>query len=256
MSWASRRRAAYSFGILVFFSFVVGLPLARWYYLIPETCDDGIQNQGETSVDLGGPCPLLDPRALSPHAMLWTRFFDVRDGLHSVLAYVENPNEKAGVFAVPYRFRLYDDRNILVMEREGVGYIMPGTITPFFEGAIDTGSRRVGRAYLEFLAPLVWERMTDKSAPIKVESKEVTDAQTAPRLSVRVHNTSVEDLRDVQFVAAIFDTAGNAFAGSSTVVPLLEGGERQEIVFTWPTPFEYVPGRIDVLPSIQPVITK
>jgi hypothetical protein len=50
----------------------------------------------------------------------------------------------------------------------------------------------------------------------------------------------------------VFDTAGNAFAGSSTVVPVLTDGERQEIVFTWPDPFPFVPGRIDVLPSLEP----
>lgn len=256
MSWASRRRAAYTFGTILFFGVVLGGPLAYWYLSIPETCEDGIQNGSETAVDKGGSCPLLDERMLSPHAIVWTREFSVRDGTYNVVAYVENPNENAGVFLAPYRFKLYDARNVLVAEREGASYIMPGTITPVFEGAIDTGNRSVARAYLEFTAPLVWERMYDATKPIAIESKNVTDANSAPRLVVTVRNTSVIDLRDVQFVASVFDTAGNAFAGSSTVVPLLNDGERKEIVFTWPDPFLYVPGRIDVLPTVRPSATK
>src|SRR5262245_42578779 len=134
MSWASRRRATYTTGAIVFFVILLGGPLVYWYLKIPETCSDGIKNGDETAVDKGGSCPLLDERLLSPHAILWARQFSVRDGSYNVIAYVENPNENAGVKVAPYRFRLYDDRNILVAEREGAGFIMPGTVTPIFEG--------------------------------------------------------------------------------------------------------------------------
>lgn len=252
MSWASRRRAAYTSGTILFFALLIGIPAFYWYINIPETCSDGIQNGNETGIDKGGSCPLLDERLLSPHAILWAREFPVRDGTYNVIAYVENPNDGAGVARVPYRFRLYDARNVLVAEREGATYLMPGTVTPIFEGAIDTGSRTVARTYLEFTAPLVWVRMTDSTLPIEIESREVTDANSAPRLIAVVRNTSVVDLHDVEFVASIFDTVGNAFAGSSTFIPLLREGEQKEIVFTWPDRFTYVPGRIDVLPSAPP----
>ena len=265
MSWASRRRSAYTLGTILFFAVLIGGPILYWYVRIPETCSDGIKNGDETLTDKGGSCPLLDEHLLSPHAILWTREFSVRlpapagqaggqagDGTYNVIAYVENPNKDAGVMQAPYRFKLYDARNVLVAEREGVGFIMPGTITPVFEGAIDTGNRKVARAYLEFTAPLVWERVYDATLPIAVESKTISDVSAEPRLMVTVKNTSVADLRNAQFVASIFDTAGNAFAGSSTVIPLLSNGERKEIVFTWPDPFVYVPGRIDVLPVLKP----
>lgn len=256
MSWASRRRTTYTIGTILFFTLLFGVPAAYWYLSIPETCSDGIQNGNESAIDKGGSCPLLDERLLSPHAILWTREFPVRDGTYNVIAYVENPNDGAGVFSAPYRFRFYDARNILVAEREGTTYLMPGTVTPVFEGAVNTGNRAVARAYFEFTAPLVWVRMQDATVPIEIESKEVIDAGTAPRLVAIVRNTSVVDIRDVEFVASIFDTAGNAFAGSSTVVPLLKEGERKEIVFTWPDRFTYVPGRIDVLPSARPNASK
>jgi hypothetical protein len=252
MSWASRRRTLYTLGTILFFGLLFGLPAFYWYANLPETCTDGVQNGDETAVDKGGSCPLLDERLLSPHAILWTREFTVRDGTYNVVAYVENPNEGAGVVQAPYRFKLYDARNSLVAERDGSTYLMPGTVTPIFEGSIDTGNRSVARAYLEFTAPLVWVRMSDAARSIQIESKSVDSANDSPRLVAIVRNTSVVDILDVEFVATLFDTAGNAFAGSSTVVPRLKEGERMEIVFTWPERFLYVPGRIDVVPSVRP----
>ncbi|MFZ2886381.1 MAG: hypothetical protein WA021_01015 [Minisyncoccia bacterium] len=252
MSWAARRQATYVSGVLIFFGALIAIPAAYWYFNIQETCFDGIQNQGETAVDKGGPCKLLDERTLAPHAILWTRPFSVRDGSYSAVAYVENPNESAGVTIAPYRFRLYDDRNVLVAERTGSTYIMPGAVTPVYEGAIDTGSRTVARAYFEFTAPLVWERLYDATRPVTIAAKDMRDPGTSPRLSAFVENTAVSQYRDVEFVAVVFDTAGNAFAASATIVPILEAGDRKEIVFTWPDPFQYLPGRTDIIPLLPP----
>lgn len=252
MSWASRRRSAYVFGVIGLFAVLALIPLVYWYANIQESCFDGLQNQGETAVDKGGPCQLLDERTLTPHAILWTRAFQVRDGSYSVVAYVENPNENAGVSLVPYRFRLYDERNVLVAERDGSTFIMPGAVTPVYEGAIDTGNRAVARAYLEFTAPLVWERLYDATRPIIIATKNLTDPGTSPRLSARVQNTSVTNMRDVDFIAVVFDTAGNAFASSATVLESLEDGEEREVVFTWPDPFVYLPGRTDIIPLLAP----
>lgn len=252
MSWASRRQAAYVFGVVIFFGIITIAPIAYWFLNIEETCFDGIQNQGETRADKGGPCKLLDERTLTPHAILWTRAFSVRDGSYSVVAYVENPNENAGVARAPYHFKLYDERNVLVAERQGAAYVMPGSVTPVYEGAIDTGNRNVARAYFEFTAPLVWERLYDATRPITVAAKNMTDPGISPRLSTTIQNDAVAELRDIRFVAVVFDTAGNAFAASATAIPSLEEGERKEIVFTWPDPFMYLPGRTDVIPLLEP----
>jgi hypothetical protein len=187
---------------------------------------------------------------------MWSRAFSVRPGAYNAVAYIENPNQNAGVKVAPYRFKLYDDRNVLIAERVGATYVMPGTVTPVFEPDIDAGTRKVARAFFEFSAPLVWERMYDMTTPLVVQSKDLANANTSPRLAAIVENRAVSDIRDITFIAVVFDTAGNAFAASSTVVPLIKKGERREIVFTWPDPFPLLPGRIDVLPSLPPSDTK
>lgn len=252
MSWASRRRFLYLAGVIAFFAIPAMIALTLWLYEAP-TCFDGKMNQGETKIDRGGPCRLLDENRLVPHSVLWARTFFVRHGVHSAVAYIENPNPNAGVREAPYRFRLYDARNILVAELEGVTPIMPGTITPVFEGAVETGDRVATRAFFEFSAPLVWERLVDQSRAVLITDKDLRDEETAPRATALVKNGDVNDIRNVVIAASVFDTAGNAFAASSTILPLLAAGETVQVSFTWPKAFERRVARVEILPVVTPV---
>ncbi len=254
MSWASRRRTTYLFGIVIFFAAVIGAPLAYWYFSIPPTCTDGIKNQGETAADKGGPCFVLDERALQPHALLWARSFRVRDGSYNAVAYIQNPNKDAGVRAARYHFGLYDSQNVLVAEREGTMYILPGGTTPVLEARIDAGNRVVARTYFEFTAPFTWERMKNNALAISVSNKEISNILEAPRLSALARNNSVAGQTDISFVAVIFDAAGNAFAASATSLQRLDAGETAPVVFTWPDPFAIQPGRIDIIPLTAPAL--
>ena len=252
MSWASRRRLVYAIGVILFFLIVVGGPVLYSYLKTPPTCTDGIQNQGETSVDKGGPCPLLDESALSPSAVLWTRSFYVRKGVYDAVAYVQDPNQSAGVRAVTYRFGLYDDQNVLIAERIGETFIMPGAITPIFEGAINTGNRVVAHTYFDFTEPLVWERLADTSAAISVSNTQISDVGTVPRVTANVLNTSVADAKNLTFVVIISDPAGNAFAASQTALAQLSAGETRQIIFTWPSPFNITVGKVQIIPLAAP----
>lgn len=251
MSWASKRRFAYGAGTFLFFAVLIGVPMFVWLYE-PSTCSDGKQNQDETAIDKGGSCPLLDERTLNPISVLWSRAFPIRGGLYSAVAYVENPNEMAGALEVHYRFGLYDERNIVVAERRGTTYILPGSITPVFEGAMGTGNRTVARTYFEFTSRPVWERMHNAASALAVSNKTVTTPESKPRLSSRVKNTSVKPILNPSFVAVIFDPAANAFVASATTLSRLAPGEEQELVFSWPDPFGSIVGRIDVLSLLPP----
>lgn len=252
MSWASRRRATYGFGILAFLVLAIGGPIAYSILSTPATCIDGKENGGETSVDKGGPCPLLDERMLSPHALLWSRSFYVRDGSYNAVAYIHNPNKNAGVQSVAYRFGLYDSQNVLVAERIGRTYIMPGVITPIFEGAIETGQRIATRTQFEFLEQLQWERLDDASKVIRILERRVEGAESAPKVMVRVENTSVQTLANITFIATVAGPSGNAVTASQTTLERLAGGKTEEIVFTWPDPFGATIGSIDITALVLP----
>lgn len=253
MSWAMKRRMLYLFGVFVFLSAVISIPAAM-ILSTPPTCFDGVQNQGEHAIDRGGPCLLLDNGSIIPHAVLWSRAFSVRDGLYDAVAYIENPNAGAGVYDVRYRMGLYDDENVLVAERTGKTFVMPGGITPVFEGGIDTGKRDVGHTIFQIDDIRDWTRMKNVAADITVIRSPLEDVQTMPRLRAVVRNNSVADIRNLTFVAVIFNPAGNAFASSQTAMDRLNAGQEETIIFTWPKGFIETVGRIDVIPVHKPVI--
>ena len=232
----------------------MGAPLAYVYFSIPPTCSDGIQNQDETAVDRGGQCFVLDERTLQPHALLWARSFRVRDGSYNAVAYIQNPNKDAGVREARYRFSLYDSQNILIAERQGTMYIMPAATTPVFEAGINAGNRVVAHTYFEFTKPFTWERMKNNALAISINNKDISNTLGAPRVEALARNNSVADQVDVSFVAVVFEPAGNAFAASATSLQRLNAGETSKVVFTWPDPFAFQPGRIDIIPLIKPTL--
>jgi len=256
MSWAAQRRAKYTIGATLFFIIIVGGPLAYWYFSIPATCTDGIQNQRETDIDRGGPCPLLDESKLQALATLWARSFRVRDGSYNAVAYIQNPNQDAGVRTARYRFGLYDSENILVAERESSMFIMPGAVTPVLESRIDTGNRIVSRTYFEFTGPLAWERMRNNALALAINNKEISSVTTVPRLSATVKNNSVADVISPAFIAVVFDQAGNAFAASATALDRIASDATASLVFTWPDPFAIQVGRTDIIPVVTPTLLR
>ncbi|MDE2173651.1 MAG: hypothetical protein KGJ31_03715 [Patescibacteria group bacterium] len=256
MSWASRRKASYITGVMLFFAVVLGVPLAYLYFSTPPSCHDGIQNQGETAIDKGGPCLALDPNTLQPHALLWARAFKVRDGMYNAVAYVENPNKDAGVPAARYKFSLYDSQNALIAEQTGTTFIMPGGITPIFASRIDTGNRVVVHTYFELQTPLDWERMSDTAASISIDGKALSDETTAPRITANAHSAAVEDIPDASFVAVAFDANGNAIAASQPATARFVAGSSIPLIFTWSDPFAQHVSRIDIIPVAAPTAAK
>ncbi len=252
MSWAAKRRMMYALGVFLFFLITVGGPIAYYILSVPPTCSDGIQNQKETAVDEGGPCRALDEHSLQQEILLWARSFHVRDGSYNAIAFVQNPNTNAGVRAVQYQFGLYDERNILIAERNGTTVLMPGQVTPIFEGAIDTGNRIVSHTYFDFTEPLKWERLYDTSGAISINNVQIADVSTQPRVTANVTNTSVAEMTNLTFLVAVYDPAGNAFAASQTAIESITPGETQRLIFTWPDTFNITVGRIQIVPLTVP----
>lgn len=251
--WAQRKKMYYSVGTALFLLVLFGVPA---YLIFQEdpTCFDGVQNQGETAPDKGGPCLLVDESTLAPISVLWARTFQIREGGYNVVAYVDNPNQSAGAVDVPYQFKLYDEKNVLITERFGKTPIVPGKVFPVFEGGIVTANRTPVRAFFTFLASPVWQRMDNSALGIVVRNEILKNESTSPRLEVEVQNTNVTERRNIVVIGTLFDNAGNAFASSRTYIEKLGAGERTQAVFTWPFAFPFVAARVDVVPLLFPAV--
>jgi len=253
--WARKRQILYGMGVLLFFAILIVPPVLISNYQAPN-CFDGKLNQGEVSTDRGGPCVLLDTRQVQPHAVLWSRAFPVREGFYNSVAYIENPNENAGVFETSYQFKLYDSRNILIAERYGVVPVFPGKVFPIFESRIDTGNRIPSRTFFSFTNNFQWEKIGDPTSGLSIINEKLSNSGSTPRLDATIRNRNLTKREDIVVVATLFDAAGNAIASSRTLVDRIGQDEEVNIAFTWPRTFTSAVSRIDIVPLALPKRSK
>lgn len=253
MSWSTRRKLLYLFAVLLV---IFGLVSFFSYQAFKETpiCTDGKQNGTELGVDCGGICTNLCTTQVHPASILWSRSFLVAPGLYDVLGYVENQNADAGVSDILYRFKFYDDKNVLIAERDGRTYLGPNQTTAIFEAGIRTGERIPKRVFLEFEDGYQWIKTDPRLEKISlgVNNKNLTDISIKPRLSAGIANNSLTDLKNVEVVAILRDSNDNAIAVSRTVINILPKQSSKDVFFTWLFPFSDTVSRTEIIPRINP----
>lgn len=249
--WAKQRQIYYGAGVAAFILLILAPVIYNAVHQDP-TCFDGKQNQGETAIDKGGPCTLLDENAVQPLSIMWARSFEIRDGVHSAVAYVENTNRGSGINSITYQIKLYSENSLLIAERFGRVSLLPGMVTPILETNIKTGTRKVVRTVFQFLDREVWVKMQNPARDIEVYNEVLTSADVVPTVTAKVVNAGVTTKSNVVFIATVFDTTGNAIATSRTFIERLKPTEERELVFTWPSPFTLPVARIDIVPLMAP----
>jgi len=209
-----------------------------------------MQNQGEGGVDCGGPCTLLCSAEAESPVILWARATRVTKTVYNAAVLIENRNAGAGARNVPYSFKLYDSRNVLILEERGVVTLPPQTRIPIFAGGLVVGGRPPARTFFEFTDEPVWETMEHRAAALTVQNVSLSNEMVAPRVTAELVNTGVETIRDITVVALLYSIEGSIVATSRTVVDQLDKNRVATITFTWPEPLAARVGKIDLFPSV------
>ncbi len=233
--WAMRRKFIYLSGIAAFFLFVSLLVYVGFFYQQP-TCFDGRDNGDETGIDCGGSCERVCMVAVEPPVVRWARSFRVTEGVYNAVAYVENRNIGVGAKEIPYAFTLFDDRGETITTVTGTTTLPPGNVYAIFEDRINVGDRIPTKTTLAFDTNVPWTTMDRGKEQFYVQSKTITRADLRPRLDATIMNTSLDEAKDVEAIATIFDAKGNPLTASRTVVPVFPAEVEQQVTFTWPEP--------------------
>lgn len=239
LSWGAQRQFLIVGGFLAIIIVIAGILI--YPKLNPEpTCFDNKMNGGEQGVDCGGACQKICSFATTDVVVKWVRPFSVTDTVASVVAYIENPNVYAAAQNVPYEFRLYDENQSFITERQGTTYIAPNGTSAIFEGGIKVGNRIPTYARFKFLSDPVWVTIDPRVDSIKLFPKNqmLENAETKPRFSAEVTNTSdLYSARNIGVVAILYDENDNAVGASQTLIENLGPGEMRPTYFTWQKPF-------------------
>lgn len=242
--WTIKRQLTF-FAVFLFAVFIIATII--FIKATAPTCDDGKQNQNEQGVDCGGACqPCLGE--IKNLIIVWSKVFKLKNGKFDVAALIDNPNLSAGVSSLKYKFKLYDEKNILIAIKEGEMFVNPDEKQLIFETNIDVGQRVPYKAFLELSENIDWKRIEKEKAALVVSKKDFFN-DSIPRLSAIIENKSSFGIKDISSFAVLYDGDKNAVAVSSSKIDYIAGNSFQEMTFTWPEPFTEEPAGSDVFVS-------
>ncbi|MEX2340903.1 MAG: vWA domain-containing protein [Candidatus Paceibacterota bacterium] len=233
-AWATWRQTQYFGGFAIFALVILGWIYLAYFHQEP-TCFDDRKNGTELGVDCGGDCVRICSFSVNEPTVRWSRSFKVTNGIYNAVAYVENQNREAASAEVEYVFNLYDEAG-LITSREGVTILPPDGLYPIFEGRIETGRRTPTRTFIEIKPIEVWQPSAAGREQFTVVERSLASADNRPRLDAILRNNGLEEVREVEVVATIFDARGTALASSRTFVDNFAPRSDTQLFFTWPEP--------------------
>ncbi|HMA78781.1 MAG TPA: vWA domain-containing protein, partial [Candidatus Paceibacterota bacterium] len=107
---------------------------------------------------------------------------------------------------------------------------------PIFEGRINTGGRIPTQTFIDIEPAAVWANVDIGRDQFSLIRRELTRADSRPRLDATLVNEALSPTGAVEVVATIFDSQGNALTASQTVVDDFIPRSEANVVFTWPEP--------------------
>lgn len=211
-TWAQRRKLTVS---LIFTILVVGVFAYIFYFYVErKTGRDDI---------------LFDGKNLS---ILWSRFFQLRDGFVDVASLVDNPNNLSAQKII-YSFKIYDKNNILIAIKKGETFASPLERFVIFEPNIGINERIPARVVFDIKEVIFSETQGGSNPKVDILGTDEFFEDVFPRISVKIKNREKKSLENVRATIVVFGKDKNASAVSETVIPFLAIDEERIINFTW-----------------------
>lgn len=248
--WAKRHRARVTLIVSTVLIVVFGtyFGVAMWK---PASCFDRVQNQGEAGVDCGGPCQFYCDAQAKDLRISWARAFKASEGIYSLMAYIENPNRNMIARNVPYRFQLFDERGIMLLEERGETYVTQEALTGIFFGRVNLRSTVPYRTTFEWLEEPAWER-ANRDLSVSVNEYAFVEGSIGTELRATVANDEPIVLNDVEVIVVMYDSSDNAVAASQTYIDMLPPRGERRVAFAWPYSLPERLGRVEFLPRVPP----
>lgn len=234
ISWRAKKQLFY-FGLFAAIVFIIVAGLILLLRPLPS-CFDKKQNQGEEGIDCGGPCKSCVAEAKEP-IVLWVRLFETaQKGFYDAAALIKNSNPNFKLASFEYRFKLYDEQNILVALKEGKNFLNAGDELLIFERGFRAGERTPKRAGFEILSK-IFESGQKQEIPVKIIDKKFSK-QLFPAVEIILENISLFPIENIALQIALLDESGNVYQVQRTKIDKIEGESRESVVLSWPFDFK------------------
>jgi len=158
----------YGAGYLAVFFLAVILVYFIWLKPAP-TCLDNKQNQGETGIDCGGPCPPCEIRTLTPLESSWIKYFS-SDNQTIIAVEIKNSNLNWGTDSFSYTFNIYGENGIKIKSFTKNSFIYGGEIKYLIE-PIEVDSKNIADIKISF-SNINWKSAEEFPKPV-IQLREV-----------------------------------------------------------------------------------
>lgn len=208
------------------------------------TCVDGKKNQGEESIDCGGPCNKC-PEGIKAEKIIIEDYHVIYGGhnLYDLAIEINNPNERYGALEFKYKIDLKNEAGETVVFREGKSFILPTESKYLIEIGLRSDENISSAAVL--IGEVKWVNFVDFEVPkvkihnqkfglIENENKDKTNYARAFGLMV---NDSLFDFKKIDINVIIKDSRGTPIAVSKTDKRTVYSGKEYEFTLHWPTEF-------------------
>jgi Mg-chelatase subunit ChlD len=224
-------------GLVLVMTGVATLAFLKFWYAEP-TCSDSLQNGDETGVDCGGSCQLVCSSVASKPVLRFDpRLFKIASSTYSALAFVDNYNTDSTA-VLPYKFQVFNEKGGLIYEREGATLLPKKQTIAVFEGNIVIEDEVPKKIFFEMAPNLSWQKDLLSPPELAITHSPLLREATSPRVEASISNKSLEDLKNLELISVVFDGKDNPIAASRTFVERLKKGEKTNVFFTWPRPFD------------------
>lgn len=242
MEWSKKRKLSY---LATFIGSLTLIILLTSYFAFRKnpTCFDAVQNGSEVGIDCGGTCALYCASEMKPLRIVWAKSFMFTPGHYDIGAYIENPNQKAGIVSLGYTVRAFGADEQKIAERKGVMGIAPGSSALLFEGNFSSMTLPV-RTEVEFDSnyQAMWRKAEREEVKLVTKNYMVRYLEAGARFDAVVVNTDpIIDAGRAVIGAIILDGGRNPVAISRTAIDGIAKGSEQPIFFTWPEKFSGIP---------------
>jgi len=244
MGYRSRKQLIIVAIIIIFFV-LVGTGVYFAYFRHVATCFDGIQNQGETGVDCGGPCSFSCERLTIRDVQVnWVKYLNLQDNQYDLIAQIANPNPNYGVSDLKYTFKIYDSSGKEIKDQSGASFILPNQQKYLIEGGVNVGAP-IGKIELaiEPTAQKDWaETSTDYQTPnIYVLNRQFSALDNPPgasQVSGTIKNDSPFDFDSIVVSIVLLDADKQIIGVNKTEANTVMAGEERYFNATWFTPID------------------
>lgn len=219
----------------------------KWFYAAP-TCSDKKQNQGEQGTDCGGPCAIsCELLTVKNLQVEWAEAIFLKDGFYDLAAKVENINPNYGLGRFNYTFKLFDDGNQLLAQKQGSSFILPNQKKYVIETNVALSKKPASAQLVIDESPKTdWQRLKDsfETPNIYVRDKQFKYLENQPdkpqigvaQASGIIENASNFDFDKIIVSVVLFDEKKEIIGVNKTEAYTIPAGQERYFSTLWFSP--------------------